>query len=753
MMAPRTDHSTTALPPLSRRGFLGGVGAASLAAFTTQIGAAMPSFATSEGTVLPLVDPLPAGEPDRTLFADNEQVFAAYLMILSPLANSVIDDDPDLFGWMEDGWQRMPNEPFNARIMEHVATLSWFYAHERPWNPYYLDPHLLGRLDAALGYYLSLQHDDGSYPEYAPDEHHLSPTGFGTVAQSATLRDLSSVDALPERRVQIEAALRASSAWLVDLDKPHWELPVQYVNQVIAGLAGVAQTAAVLQDEAIAASLADRTALLLEHGQAPAGFFNEPLSSDYGYNFTVMLPDLGHIYEQTQDASVVELARRFADWFGYTVLVEPGEAEGFVVAAASARNATSTFTTTPVDDLDRSALGRILIPEVPALGAFYAPAEAKQAARAEWAASTVPVQPRAKQDSSPRLYMHVPVAPDGVTTAERDARIAQLPYLVDDDFTEAREGTLDQQFVFVRRPGYYATSMFGVRPYTRQRMGSGALWHPRTGTLVLSLNNATRDYWSTIADSGTESARADVTVTHHAGGDATGVEIPRTELQGWQGVFTSRYTTADGVITTDLSHWHDGIRRAVSTAGGAVESIPFMLGPQDEVRFSDGTVAPFNTTTTATATGLTLVRSGVALVVAWGEQADVELTTTDRSFRDDTRRHHVLTIPFTDTLTTELTTVDLAAVEGERVAFAVTGGTVRRDGKHHTAVHVVNLDTVPVDVRVVTTAGIQTFRGIAPGASEYAEFRNTKLVPAPGVAIATARGGGKPRTATRRFEI
>lgn len=356
------------LPALSRRNFLVGASAAAALLAIGNAGAS-PALATSAGTVLPLVAPLPAGQPVRSQFAPNEQVLAAYLMIVAPLANSVRDVAPN-YGWMEDGWWRTPNQPYNTRIMEHVATLSWFYANDRPWNPYYRDPALLGRLDAALSHYLSLQHADGSYPEYSPTEHHLSPTGFGTVALAAVLRDLRAAGELHDRRLQIRDAIRKSSAWLVDTSRPHWNRPVQFANQVVAGLSGVVEAAHILGEPAVSASVPNRLQIILKDGQAPAGFFHEPVAPDAGYNFDVMLPDLGALYKRLPDPSIIQLAERFAAWWGYVVVMEPGRNEGFILSGTSARNIVATFVTTPVDDLDRSALARTLLPHVPALRAF-----------------------------------------------------------------------------------------------------------------------------------------------------------------------------------------------------------------------------------------------------------------------------------------------------------------------------------------------------------------------------------------------
>lgn len=756
-MTERTESTWGALTPLSRRGFLGGVGGLSLVALSAQATLAPPARATSDGTVLPLVEALPTGAPDRTLFDPHEQVLAAYLMILAPLANSVVDDDPELYGWMEDGWWRTPNQPYNARIMEHVSTLAWFASHERPWNPYYRDEALLGRLDAAIQYYLGIQREAGYWTEYGWNSESRAATGFGAVALSATMRDLLDADLLPERRPEIEDSLRRASTWLMDLDQYYWETPIQATNQTAALLAGVAQTAAVLEDPAIATDLADRCAYMLEHGQAPAGFFHEPLAYDAGYNFIVAIPDLGHIYEETGDPSVLAMVQRWVEWAKYAIVLEPGETYGFHVSAFSARNYTAAFEAPVADDKDRAALGRVFLPEVPALAAWHAPAEDRIAGRADWAVDPEPVMPRAKGDTSPRLWMHVPIAPAGASTAERDAQIAALPYLAEETFTESRLGTLDQQFVFVRRPSCYVPALYGERPYPRLRMGPALLWHPEAGSLVLSLNNdansTTDDHWGTITATGVGSALSPVVATHHEGADATGAQIPADDLSGHLGVFTTRFVTSDSAITTDVSHWHDGLRRSVLTHGEAVEQIPLLVRSDDQVVFDDGTVAAPGSSTAASASGLSVTRGSTRLVISWGTPIDVELVATTRTFLGGTRQQALLKVPFSDALTTELTLVDLTEVEGERVAFAATGQTVRSAGGHHTAVHVINLDTEPTDIRVATTAGTRTFRDVAPGASRYALFHNARLLPAPGVAVATTCGDGRIRVATRRFDI
>ena len=129
----------------------------------------------ASGTALATVPDLSPLPPlNRTLFAPHEQRFAPYLVTLAPMVNDMADS-----GFFAGGWWRTPAATFNARVQEHVFTLAWFYANPRPWNPYAGDTNLLAALDAALGHYLSLQHSDGSFPEYSRNEHGLAPTGFG----------------------------------------------------------------------------------------------------------------------------------------------------------------------------------------------------------------------------------------------------------------------------------------------------------------------------------------------------------------------------------------------------------------------------------------------------------------------------------------------------------------------------------------------------------------------------------------------
>ncbi len=645
MTDPSPSTDSPLLRPLSRRTLLlAGLGAAAV----TALGAfeRSPAAAASAGTVLPLVDPLPAGAPDRTLFAPHEQVLAAYLMIVAPMANDIVDDDPARFGFMGGGWWRTPSEPFNARVQEHVATLSWFYANERSWNPYYLDGALLGRLDAAIGHYLSIQHSNGSFPEYTTTEFSRAATAFGMVALSEALANLRATNALPARQVELEAALRSAAVWFMDLTNGHWKIPLPFVNQTVGGLAGIARAARVLDDAQLAADLSDRIDFIAEHGQAPAGFFHEPFGFDFGYNFFVMLPDLADLHAITGNPVVLDMAQKWTDFARHTVVREP-DVSGYIVhSAACSRTADWNFLTNFTDDAERGALSAALAPDAPELAAFLTSLEEKLTSRGAWAASSDPVVPRAKQATSPRLWMHVIERPNVPSNADRASSEASLPYVTSERFTKRRVGTLAQDYIFARRPAYYLSSFFGTRSDPMNRMGPGLLWQPQMGTVLVATNTAVgAGAWGLTDAAGVESALANATVVYRRGAGDAGPVIDGDDLAAEAGVVTMDVLSGVDGARSLTTLRDDGITLHTVSAAGGTYRLPLVLREDDVITYSTGVNVAFNTTTSADASSLTVARNGVVMHISWGLAASVSLATTPLTLLAGTRRVHALSIP------------------------------------------------------------------------------------------------------------
>lgn len=623
------------MPPTRRTVLAAAAASAVTPAFipTTAFAAAPARTAGS----LPMLSPLPGGAPDRRLFAPLEQRFAGYLAILAPMANDIVDDDPAEYGFMAGGWWRTPARPFNARVQEHVFTLSWHYANQRQWNPYHRDPALLGRLDAALQHYLRLQNPDGSWPEYAPGERGKASSGFGLGYLAKTLANLRQAGALPARRAELEVALRKGVAWYLDpANRVVWDDPFQYTNQAVAGVAGSALALRLLPDRVMWQRLQERIRYVARWSQSPAGFFYDPRGMDINYNFEVMLPEMAELYLLTGNPALVTMTRRFTDWFGYNLLREPDGSGWLTYYAVSDRTATAYYDDV-VPDPDRTNLGSFFVPAVPELGAFFTAAEDRAATRAAWAADPAPVPPLAKQDTSPRIIAH---APYGERLPSRDAKrraIERLPYLRKDDFTELRRDEVENQdYLYVRRPGLYFGAFFGTRPGSVVKAGTGFLWHPRAGT-VIHAQQTTTGCWGTVRNGKPD-----------ADGNLVAEYVSKDVV---------RYRTTDSSISTELLIGRSSVTRRVKAAGPATEQIPLVLQPEDEVAFTDGTQVPYNQSRTATVDGLVIRRGPTTITIRWGGARAASLSTSTRTYlRDQRRRVHVLRIPHEGTLETTVRT-------------------------------------------------------------------------------------------------
>ncbi|WP_394618355.1 hypothetical protein JNUCC0626_04440 [Lentzea sp. JNUCC 0626] len=577
---------------LSRRSLITGATAAGLLA-------ALPVTAHA----LPAPPPV---TPRRRAFAPDEQRFAQYLMLVSPMVA-----DMNSAGFFGGGWWRSPNVPHNARVQEHVYTLAWFATRSRPWNPYRGNAQVLAALDAGLGHYLGLQHADGSWPEYSPDQHSLAATGFAMGYLSKTNALLRSARMLPARQKQISAALHRAMTWFLDPSTGTvWQSPLTWANQTTSGLAGAALALRQDPDPVLRGRLTEAFRRLAVVGQSPAGFFYEESGADTNYNFEVMLPELADAWRQTGDRNLVTMTRRYTDWLGYNLLREPDGSGWFANIATNSRTS-SKFYADVRPDPERTALNAQFVPEVADLAAFMSSREDLAAARRAWAVSPDPIPALAKQDTSPRILAHAMYGERYPSRAQRTAAIARLPYRRG-HFTERRSDQ-GQDFLFVRRPRWYVGGYFGTRRATSlARTGLTFLWHPVAGTLVQSMNNNNHACWATVFPGQKP--------------DSDGVQ--QAEFLGGE-PYRFRYRTPSGSVVTEVTVG-DRVTRTVRAQTAATEQIPLVVKDSDVVAL-DGR-------------GLTLTRGRTVVRFGWGRALEPQLRPAS-TITYPGRRMHILTVP------------------------------------------------------------------------------------------------------------
>lgn len=633
--------------PTRRTVLIGALATTVTAAWSGTAGAIGARTASAGTGPLPLVAPLPPGEPRRRNFAPAEQRFAPYLVTLAAMANDIDDSDTPLRGYMSGGWWRTPSEPFNSRISEHVATFAWFYATARPWNPYRGDAALLARLDAAIDYYLRLQHDDGSWPEYSPDEHSRAATAFALGYLSKVLQHLRTASVLEERRAEITTALRGAMAWFLDPDnRGIWqENMVEFANQPAAGLAGSAKALALDPDNALRALLLDRVQFFADHAQSPAGFLYEPRGMDIAYNLNVTLTEIHELHTELGEPVLLPMVRRLADWFGYTVVPEPDGA-GLVSWESGAARTPMSFLDAVTLDRQQRDLGSVFTQTVPRLSVFYPAREDRDAQRAQWAASPDPVAPLKPGDTNPRIPANIPYGEGYPTRKRRDVELQLLPAVRRHRFTELRLDPQNQHYLFVRRPGYYLPVFLGTRPNGVVRAGFGMLWHPTAGTFVHGAQNSNTLCWATILPNGGTDGASNLTPTYFDGPVAAGRTVAPEAVREVTGDLGLRWTTAGGNVTGEALFSDTSVVRDITTTMDGVEQVPLVLTSDDEVTWASGDAVTFGAAASARTTGLSIRRRGVTLTIAWSVASDATITPTTRTFFADARlTTHVLRIP------------------------------------------------------------------------------------------------------------
>lgn len=634
---------------ITRRTLLTGAGAGAL---LVAIGPdwrnrdASAAVAAVNASGLPLVESLPPGAPDRTAFALEEQRLAPYLVTLSTMVNEIVDDDEETYGWMAGGWWRTPVEPFNARIQEHVRTMAWFYAHERPWNPYAGDPALLERLDAAIGHYLRLQHDDGSWAEFEPEERSRAATCFALGYLSKTLQDLRDADALAETQARISAALHRAMTWFLDPGNSGvWQAErVEFVNQPMAGLAGSALALRLDPDPALQALLLDRIDTIVAQGQSPAGYFYEPRGMDIAYNLNVTLSEIIEILEQVDVPALLGMVERFADWLGYNLVWEP-DGSGFISNAAGAARTPMWYLDATTPEPQQRDLGSLLTSDVPAMRPFYPTAEDRTAQRASWRASSDPVPLQERGQTNPRIVVNIPYGEAFPSRSDRAAAIAKMPVLVRKRFTELRRDPQGQHFLFVRRPGLYTMAHYGPPSTTLVRSGLSLIWHPEAGAFVHGAHNSNTECWGTVLPNGGTDAGASLEVAYFDGdpADAAAVE---PDAVGQVRDLGLTWRTALGNVEGAAVIEDDAITKRLLVTSEATEQIPLLLRRSDRLSWIGGDSERTETGVRADAKGVKVRRGGTTLEIRWDERRSAELTPVERRyFLDESRQVHMLRVP------------------------------------------------------------------------------------------------------------
>lgn len=530
-------------------------------------------------------------------FRDDEIDLPFYLANFHRIANSVALDGPKR-GFIDiPVWRNaVDNQPHNARIMESILSLAYFYCTDRPWNPYRGDPALRARLEAALDFWVRSQNDDGRFSEYAPKRWGLAPTAFATKFIGEALRLLKSgppIDSALHRRA-IEADRKAIMAVFTLPDLA--EHGRSYTNQFSNAFAGALAYLAMYPDTAMERALREQVALADRDHQSVVGFFYEAGGPDWGYNLNTHVSNFHMAWHYTHDTPTGRMfsdpMRQWFEWFAYNAVPEPGSDSLTLNRGVETRQRHAV-----VADAGPNRTGNPIAEVVPAARVLGPTREGLARERAAMRAKLVREWPRVDtlqlgsfSTFSPYAFLHRSQIAWNPTDREMQSVRAAMRPVAESRFTHQRVDTrVPTVFSFVRRPAYYAALTTGPKVTAQQRYGLGLLWLPQTGSVLQSQTGGTTTAWGT--------RRADTTLVYEAS------DLPATFRIGSQTITASAGNRdlpagdlhvsypLGAVGSKEIDFRDDGVHVAVIHAGSFIEQLPLLTLPSDSLTTNVGVLA------------------------------------------------------------------------------------------------------------------------------------------------------------------
>lgn len=507
----------------------------------------------------PPVPPLDTSRIKPSDFVDDDLDMPFALVHFAQVANAVETDGPDRGFINISVWRGTRNlHSYNARIMESILTLAWFYTAPQKWNQYRANAALRGRLELALACWCNLQSPDGKFSEYGPQQWNLAATAFAVKFMSEALRLLKSgppIAAAIHRRA-IDCCRKAVRATLFDPDLIRHGRT--YSNQYTNIFAGGAAFLDLYPDAELSARLAERVSVSGTELQSPCGYMYEKDGPDLGYTLNTHHENLQMAYHYWRGTHLgdllVEEENRFSKWLMYNLLPEPGQ--HFFVANRSIETRQKHATFAPIDTplADRCAIMRAYATP-PDLRAAQI-RSAREKLEKEWP-QVDPLRIGEFEALGPYRFLqraHYNWHP----TAEQIAEAQKLVRpLAEESFVEQLKDTRKPiVFTYVRRPGYYAAFASAPQPIAeQQRLGLTFVWTPAGGVLLQSQTGGAETAWGTSA------------------GGATPVEAAGLDAEYTNGNTAVRYALPGGG-EKKVVFAEDRIRVSVERAGDIVERVP-----------------------------------------------------------------------------------------------------------------------------------------------------------------------------------
>jgi hypothetical protein len=550
-------------------------------------------LACQSGNDLPKVKEVDLSQVDPAGFTEEEWFMPYYLKHFASVANSVVDTGENRGYFNLSVWRGSQNHhTYNARVMEGILSLVWFYCTDRPWNTYYSDPALKRRIEASLQFWCKIQNTDGRFSEYGVERWSLAPTAFATKFIGRALWLLEKQGPQIDEAIFEQARISLRKAIYIGFTHEElWEHGRNYTNQFANLWGGALAYLDVWPDEEIEALLKKRIKQSMTEFQSPLGFFYERGGPDWGYNLSTHHSDLQVAWEYADREIrelIIEKTKNWYEWFSYNAVKEPRNMCYYLNRAIETRQQKGYYLNIDVED--------------PAFQRWAPQAEFIPVARAfEMSKEEFSNSNKRQYDQMLRTYPEVAPLDEGEFNAftpyaflhhnmkiwlpsqkQKEEAIEGLPYLKDSSFVKLmHDKRSETSYAFIRTPLYYITFNSGKIISDQQRYGIGLIWTPGMGTVFQSQSRTDEASWGTKA--------IDSLQVYEARDLIPEVMPPQLESDQPFQVITFSYNLAEnGKKTVTLDK--ENIRVEVNHTGVFTEILPVLNSEDDVISIKGGQI-------------------------------------------------------------------------------------------------------------------------------------------------------------------
>lgn len=237
-----------------------------------------------------------------------ENPYLKFVLQIAPRILSQIDRDIDspTYGCCDRNFWHYKIRDFSSAIMQQAGLgMALLYKNYFTGNLYYNKEEIRQIAAATLNHWKKIQHDDGSFDEYWPNEHSIPATVFSLFAVVEICKLLEINDA------KLSNSILKAAKFLVKNTEQ------QALNQEIASMCAVYNAALFLDSEHLKQGSEDKFSKLLAL-QNEEGWFSEYNGADIGY-LTVSLNFMAEYYRLSRDERARDCIIKMIDFIKYFI--------------------------------------------------------------------------------------------------------------------------------------------------------------------------------------------------------------------------------------------------------------------------------------------------------------------------------------------------------------------------------------------------------------------------------------------------